>query len=121
MMRRTGFTLIEVLVALVVIAVALGALIQAAAGQTLQFEATRERLYASWVAQNALADLELNRAFPELGRSEGQTRLADRDWRYVIEVSGTVDDRMRRADVSVERLTEPGFAYATLSGFLVDR
>jgi general secretion pathway protein I len=118
-MKPRGFTLVEVLVALVVIAVALGALIQAIAGQAQQFDASRERLLASYVAQNALADLELARPFPEIGRSEGNTRLADRNWRWVIDVSATVDDRMRRADVNVERVDEPGFAYATLSGFLV--
>jgi len=114
-----GFTLIEVLVALVVIAVALGALIEATGGQARQFGETRERLYASYVAQNALTDLELSRPYPDIGRSEGSTRLADRDWRWVIVVSSTVDDRMRRADISVERADEPGFAYASLSGFLV--
>jgi general secretion pathway protein I len=117
--RARGFTLIEVLVALVVIAVALGALIEASAAQARQYADTREQLYAGWVADNALTDLELSDPFPDIGRQIAQTTLADRDWRIVIDVSVTVDDRLRRADIRVEREDQPGYAWARLSGFLV--
>ena len=57
--RDAGFTLIEVLIALVVVAVALLALSRAASVQTSNFDALRERTLAGWVAANVLADARI--------------------------------------------------------------
>lgn len=56
-----GFTLLEVLVALVIIGVALAAAMRGAIALTGTAEETRARLYAGWLAENDLRELRLAR------------------------------------------------------------
>ena len=65
-----GFTLIEVLVALVIAAVSLMAAMRAAGALTMTFEQTRLKAYAQWSADNYLAQLRLKREFPRPGREQ---------------------------------------------------
>jgi type II secretion system protein I len=68
-----GFTLIEVLVALAILAVALAAAVRStgvAADSTRQL---KERLVATWVAQNRLAEYAVRPLFPDAGARQGTT------------------------------------------------
>ena len=77
--RQTAFTLIEVLVALTIVGVALGASLRAVASMTNNSEALRHKLYASWSAENRLNELRLIGVAPASGSREfgcPQGRLA---------------------------------------------
>jgi general secretion pathway protein I len=118
MMRRLrGFTLVEVLIALAVVAIALLALTRAASVQVQSFDALRERTLAGWVAANVLTETRLASAFPSTGRSDGHVQLAGRDWRWQREVRTTPDAEIRRIDVRVY-LGAATDASANLSGFV---
>lgn len=114
--RRRGFTLLEVLIALVVVALALLALTRTAGGQVAAFDGLRERTLAGWVAANVLAETRLATPMPPLGRRDGRMRLANRDWRWTLAVEATANTRIRRLDIAVYAGddTQP---MATLSGF----
>jgi general secretion pathway protein I len=116
MTSRKGFTLIEVLVALAVIALALLALVRAASMQVHSFDALRERTLAGWVAANVLTQTRLENPSPASGRDDGHMQLANRDWRWTREVQTTATAGIRRIDVRVFAgdAAEPS---ATLSGF----
>lgn len=116
MNRRRGFTLIEVLIALAVVALALLALTRAASVQVQSFDALRERTLAGWVAANTLTETRLANAFPPTGRGDGRTRFAERDWRWTREVKATPNAEIRRIDVQVF-LGEAKEPSASLSGF----
>ncbi|MGG1948116.1 type II secretion system minor pseudopilin GspI [Trinickia sp. NRRL B-1857] len=64
-----GFTLIEVLVALAIVAIALGAVLRAVGALANDTELARARLLALWSADNALSTLRISAAWPALGRS----------------------------------------------------
>ena len=112
----SGFSLIEVLIALAVIALALLALTRTASVQVHSFDALRERTVASWVAADVLTDTRLASAFPATGRSDGRMQLAGRDWRWTRDVQATPNAEIRRIDISVF-LGETHEPSATLSGF----
>ena len=76
-----GFTLVEVLVALVIVAVTLGAGIQAAGALTRNAQRLAEMSEAQWCADNHLAGLRLSRQFPSVGDFEFQCEQLGR--RYV--------------------------------------
>lgn len=116
--RRSGFTLVEVLVALVVVALALGALVRTTgqAADTL-FDAERRTL-ALWVASNQLAELTLAPRL-DAGRRSGSTRLGDRDWRWQIDIAPAPGGDLWRIDVTVAGAgDDPGTTVAVHTGYL---
>jgi general secretion pathway protein I len=115
--RARGFTLLEVLIALLVLALALLALTRTAAMQVHNFTDLRERTLAGWLAQEVLAETRIANALPNAGRSSGQRRFAGRDWHWEVQVKATAVPSIRRLDVSVATASVPGEAVARLSGF----
>jgi general secretion pathway protein I len=90
--RGRGFTLLEVLVALVILTVALAALIKASSEHTRNTFYLQERLLAHWVGQNLLARYEAGLWRVEAGRQEGRMRQADREWEYQLEIRAEEPD-----------------------------
>lgn len=113
---KRGFTLLEVLIALVVVSLALLALTRTAGGQVSGFDSLRERTLAGWVAANVLSETRLATPFPPTGVRDGRARFANQDWRWRLEVKATDDRDMRRMDVFVF-LGEAREPSASLSGF----
>jgi general secretion pathway protein I len=116
MTRPRGFTLIEVLVALAVVAIALLGLVRVAAMQVRDVDALRERTLAGWVAANVLEETRLASAMPATGRSDGRTELAARSWLWTRDVVSTADSHVRRIDIKVYE-GEAKEPLASLSGF----
>jgi len=114
--RRRGFTLIEVLIALAVVALALLGLTRTAAISVRDFDALRERTLAGWVAANVLAEARLSGALPSTGTSDGRVELGGRPWRWTRDVSATPDPEVRRIDIRVFA-GEAKESVASLSGF----
>lgn len=112
-----GFTLLEVLIALLVLAIALLALTRTASVQAEQFATLRERTLAGWLAQDLLAETRLASALPPTGSSNGTRRFGLRDWRFEVRVQGTDIATIRRIDVRVFDAGDREHALAQLSGF----
>jgi general secretion pathway protein I len=100
-MRRRGFSLVEVLVALAVVAIALGALLAAAARMARDADRLRELTLADWVAANVLVETRLREPFPNLGEREGRMRMGPREFRWRRVVQNTPEPALRRVDVHV--------------------
>ncbi len=104
-MRARGFTLIEMLVALTVIAV-VGLAVSSAIGSVVSQTYTLEqRLVAHWVAENHLARVRLARigdteALPT-GRETERVRMSGRTWRIQREIRETTHPWLRRVEIEV--------------------
>ena len=112
-----GFTLLEVLIALLVLALALVALARTAALQVENFTELRERTLADWLAQQVLAETRLANPLPNPARSSGQRRYGGRDWHWELEIQATQVPTIRRLDVRVAAATTPAQPVASLTGF----
>lgn len=64
-----GFTLIEVLIALAIVAIALGAVLRAIGALSSNVESSRSRLLALWSADNALSEITISQQWPGTGRT----------------------------------------------------
>ena len=84
--RARGFTLIEVLVALAILAVALAALVKASSEHTRNTHYLQERTLAHWVGQNVFARYEAGLLSPQRGTTSGTVRQADQHWEYRVEI-----------------------------------
>lgn len=120
MIRTRGFTLLEVLVALAVVALALVALVRSVGLGAAALAHEREVTYAHWVAANVLARTRLSERFPALGKRDGTERLADREWRWELVVQATDAPGLRRLDVRVFGRDREA-SLAALSGFAGQR
>jgi general secretion pathway protein I len=100
-----GFTMIEVLVALAIIAVALAASLRAVAALAANESELHERLLAGWSADNALAQLRLSHTWPNLGAQSFDCSQGNLPLTCTAHVSATPNPLFRRVEVSV---TTPG-------------
>jgi general secretion pathway protein I len=112
-----GFTLIEVMVALTIVALSLTAVTAAMSQMIDAGNAMRDRTYASWIAQNRIAELRLLATTPDVGASNGEVEYANAEWAWRAVVSETGVEDLLRIDVSV---SFPGSDYVirTVSGFV---
>lgn len=96
-----GFTLLEVLVALAVLAAALGALIAGIGQSADNAVRLRDKTFAQWVAMNKIVEARLEPGLPRVGTRKGNTLLANREWHWTLKVSNTPDRDLRRLEVEV--------------------
>jgi general secretion pathway protein I len=99
--RARGFTLVEVLVALVIVAVTLSAGIQAAGALTRNAQRLSEVSEAQWCADNHLAGLRLSRQYPSVGDFEFQCEQLGRRYVGRLVVRPTPNPSFRRVDALI--------------------
>jgi general secretion pathway protein I len=102
-----GFTMIEVLVALAIVAIALAASLRAVGSLAASEADLHDRLLAGWSADNALAQLRLAHSWPDLGEQQFDCSQANLRLTCLETVSATPNPVFRRVEVSV---TTPGRA-----------
>ena len=100
-MRTRGFTLLEVLVAIAVVALALTALVRASGQQAEALSRQRELTLATWVAEDVLAELRVREPFPATGRRDGRAEQGGVAWRWQVAISTTDQPAVRRLEVGV--------------------
>ena len=91
-----GFTLVEVMVALLVVGIALTVATQAATSIAQSMHELRQRSYAGWSAQNRLAELQMQRVWPVLGTRQFPCTQGDYGLLCEEEVTATEPCTCRR-------------------------
>lgn len=115
---QRGFTLVEVLVALAVLAIALTAVLRTM-GQAIDSTTTlRERNTALWVAQNRLVEHLMRRDWPSADTKDGDTEIGGEKWFWREQVSTTPEPRIRRIEITVRRTADSKNTQARLVGYL---
>jgi general secretion pathway protein I len=117
MKAARGFTLIEVLVALVIVAIALGAGIKAAGALTNNAARLTEVSAAQWCAENVLTELRLTQQFPDIGESAFGCEQLGRSYTGKLQVSPTPNPLFRRVDAAVANDEgQPVLSLSTIMG-----
>ena len=116
-----GFTLIEMLVALAILAIALAAVQRAVSGSLDNAFELKQRLLASWVADNRLAELRALRVLPPTGETRGEEPQAGIVFHWKSDISNTPNPYVERVEIRVTATAENEHALAVLVGYLVKR
>ena len=90
--KNCGFTLIEVMVALTIIAISLGALLSTSGTQASSASYLKQKTLAHWVAVNELTQIRISKEFPDIGDKKGSTSMANNDWYWIRTTKKTADD-----------------------------
>jgi len=119
----SGFTLIEVMAALVIVSLGMMAVIQAVSQTAGNSAYLREKSIAHWVALNRVTEMRLAPQPPPTGETSGEVEMAGERWRWSAQVVATQVATMRRIDVSVARAgdekigTDDANHLAVITGF----
>jgi len=99
--RQRGFTLVEVLVALAIVAIGMAAVLGALTSSANTSAYMRDKTFAQWVALNQIAMLRLSGQQTATGNSDGDTDFAGRKWHWRREVTALQIPGVVRIDVKV--------------------
>ena len=115
--RSAGFTLLEVMVALGIAALSLTAVTAAMSQMVDAANSMKERTYASWIAQNKIAELRLSNIVPEVSEDSGDVEYAGLEWTWRSTISETGVENLYRVDVAVS-FVDSEAAIRTVTGFI---
>jgi len=101
MKKQSAFTLLEVLVALAILAVALSAAIQTSVINAENARYLRDKTLAHWVAMNVVTEIRLRGEWLSVGKKTSTAMMADREWFWKLQISETIDEKLRRLEIRV--------------------
>ncbi|MGE5615789.1 MAG: type II secretion system minor pseudopilin GspI [Bacillota bacterium] len=116
--RGVGFTLLEVLIAVAILAVALAATTRAASVATDGTLETRERLLATWAAENRVAELRARRIFPDAGTSRVSATEGGVDLGIEEAITETPNPGIHRIDLAVSDARDAGRVLVRLTAYV---
>ncbi len=102
--RNDGFTLVEVLVALVIVAVGMSALMGALSSSARTVAYMQDKTFAEWVALNQISNVRIvlqQGQVPPVGKSNGDVEFASQTWHWAQEVVASQVPGLVRIDVKV--------------------
>ena len=103
--KQQGFTLIEVMVALVVFSFIGIVQQQVTATSVGQYIHVRHKLLASWIAENKMVEIKLSGAFPAVKEYKEDIKFANEEWQIISKVTGTTDNPdLRVVDIEVHHI-----------------
>jgi general secretion pathway protein I len=114
--RSKGFTLIEVLVALSIVAIALAAGLQATSALTSHALRQSEQLLAQICAENELTRMRLSKQMPGVGETSTPCEQAGRTYSVTLNVIPTPNPSFRRVDAQVMSDKTPVLRISTVVG-----
>lgn len=117
--NNSGFTLIEVLIALAIVSFSLGALISISSQDISRAERMQKNMIANWVAQNQITEHRLSNKKIKVGSTKGSILFAKYDWEWELSVSKTSVDNLYRMDINVSELNK-NIVSRNLTGFVFE-
>ena len=98
---QKGFTLLEVMFALLIVALTMGAIVETGGYSAKRTAQLTEKTIASWIAQNQVTLYRAKRTWTSESSKSGVVEMADSEWSWKMKISKTDEPLLRRLDVDV--------------------
>jgi general secretion pathway protein I len=98
---QLGFTLIEVMIALSVVAIGLMATLKAVNDEISSANIVRNKMIALWVMENKVAEIRMNPVLPGVGVNQGQQTLYNQIWHWQTNTTNTANTKIRKVEVAI--------------------
>lgn len=118
-MKQQGMTLLEVMVALVIFAMAGLTVLKTTAQQANSLGRLEEKTFALWIAENQQAVMRLEKQWPQTQWVTGEVTFAGSQWFWRIQGVATADPQVRAIDVEVRHDRDSRAADAVLRSYQV--
>jgi general secretion pathway protein I len=116
--KNSGFTLIEVMLALAVFSIAGIALLSTASNNARNMGHLENTMFANWVTSNQLVAASLSKTWPPKNNLKGDVELAGRTWFWKQTVTKTTDDDMRAIVMEVRLHEDDELAVSSLTTYV---
>jgi len=116
--RCKGFTLLEVLVALTIISLSLGALISTSGSHASSAGYLKQKTIAHWVAINEITQLQVEKVWPGKGDTKGSTQMAGAEWYWTRTVNETEDENALQVEFRIYLDEDRESSLTRLIGYL---
>jgi general secretion pathway protein I len=116
--REHGFTLLEVLIALAVLALGLMALIGTTGSAARDSAHLRDKTFATWVGMNELSMLRVQQSWPNDDSLNGDADMGGQKWHWKATMTKTADPGLLRIDIDVSFPDHADDVITTVSGFM---
>lgn len=113
----SGFTLIEIMVALAIITITLGAIIENTTAANINAQYLRDKTVAGWIAMNQISLVRAKRQWSSATSKQGEVEMAGQQWQWRIDFVKTDDANIRRLNVQVFKL-DAEKPIVLMSGFM---
>ncbi len=113
-----GFTLIEIMVALVIFAVLSVTLLTRLGGDIRSEQLLEEKTLASIVAENVLTEMRIKKDWSSVSDNKSTVEMAGKKWSVTTAVKETEDENLRQVDVRVVAANDKRGASYLLTGFI---
>ena len=116
--KQHGFTLIEVMLAMAVFAIAGVALLGVADNNYRHISHLEEQMFANWVASNQLVEVSLEKTWPPKNNRKGKVEMAGRTWYWQQKVIKTANKELRAVNMQVRLNEDDELVSASLLTYL---
>jgi general secretion pathway protein I len=117
-LQQQGFTLLEVMVALAIIAIALGATVRVVGNATSNASYLTDKSFAQWIAMNEIAKIKIANNPLSNGEKSGTSILLEREWTWRRKVKVTADKDVQRIEMSVFKHENDESSLVTVTAFM---
>ena len=115
--QQQGFNLVEILIALVLLAMVIAMSAETSIGNVSSYQHSQNAMYARWVAANQVVEMQLKTAWPDTGKTQGESSMGNVKWAWVQTVSNASKD-MRKLEVVVFDVVDKKQAIAVHTAYL---
>jgi len=119
MKKELGFTLLEIIVALFIVAIGIAAISKATGSTISTAQRVENRLMANWISSNQLTELRLSRIWPSANETDREVDYAGRTWHVKQKISTTPDTDILRVDIQIFADSEFSNLAGSMFGYLV--